>query len=100
MADERRAMYDRFSDTSKHSAEWVQITKEFLMLAFVGGHHEASCPCSRWENRRMLSEYEMSGHLAKKEFMAKYLLWHQHGEVRLAVVDESDANDDVDWMAV
>jgi hypothetical protein len=32
-------MYDRFSDTGKHSAEWVQITKEFLKLAFTGGHH-------------------------------------------------------------
>jgi hypothetical protein len=48
-------MYDGFSDTGKHSAEWVQITKEFLKLAFVGGRREASCPCSRCENRRMLS---------------------------------------------
>jgi hypothetical protein len=27
-----------------------------------------------------------------------YLLWHQHGEVQLAVADESDRNDDVNWM--
>jgi hypothetical protein len=60
MADERRAMYDGFSDTGKHSAEWVRITKEFLKLAFAGVHHEASCPCSRCENRRMLSEYVFS----------------------------------------
>jgi hypothetical protein len=66
MADERRAMYDRFSDTSKHSAEWVRITKEFLKLAFASGRREASCPCSRCENGRMLSEYEMSAHLGKK----------------------------------
>jgi hypothetical protein len=46
----------------------------------------------------MFSEYEMSGHLAKKEFMANYLLWHQHGEMRPAVANESDENDDVDWM--
>jgi hypothetical protein len=76
MADEQRAMYDGFSDIDKHSAEWVQITKEFFKLAFAGGRHEASCPCSRCENRRMLSEYEMSGHLAKKGFMVNYLLWH------------------------
>jgi hypothetical protein len=74
-------MYDGFNDIGKHSAEWVQITKEFLKLAFAGGRHEASCPCSRCENRRMLSEYEMSAHLAKKGFMLNYLLWHQHGEV-------------------
>jgi hypothetical protein len=91
-------MYDEFSDTGKHSTEWVQITEEFLKLAFVGGHREVSCPCSRCENRRMLSEYEMSGHLAKKGFMANYLLWHQHGEVRPAVSDESDGNDDVYQM--
>jgi hypothetical protein len=76
MADDRRAMYYGFSDTGKHSAEWVRITKEFLKLAFAGGHHEASCSCSRCKNRRMLSEYEMSAHLAKKGFMSNYLLWH------------------------
>jgi hypothetical protein len=74
MADERWAMYDGFSDTGKHSAKWVQITKEFLKLTFAGGHHEASCPCSRCVNRRMLLEYEMSAHLAKKGFMLNYLL--------------------------
>jgi hypothetical protein len=36
----------------------------------------------------MLSEYEMSTHLAKKGFMLNYLLWHQHGKVQLAVADE------------
>jgi hypothetical protein len=79
MADERRAMYDGFNDTGKHSVEWVQITKEFLKLAFAGGCREAHCPCSRCEDRRMLSEYETSAHLAKKDFMSNYLLWHQHG---------------------
>jgi hypothetical protein len=81
-------MYDRFSDIDKHFVEWVQITKEFLKLAFVGGRREASCPCSRRENRMMLSEYEMSTHHAKKEFMSNYILWHQHGEVQPTVVDE------------
>jgi hypothetical protein len=46
----------------------------------------------------MLSEYEMSAHLAKKGFMSNYLLWHQHGEVRPVVFDELDGNDDVKQM--
>jgi poly(3-hydroxybutyrate) depolymerase len=46
----------------------------------------------------MLSEYEMSAHLAKKGFMSNYLLWHQHKEVQPAVADESDGNDDVGQM--
>jgi hypothetical protein len=65
MADEWWVIYDRFSDTGKHSTECVQIIKEFLKLAFAGDRREAS-PCSMCENRRMLSEYEMSAHLAKK----------------------------------
>jgi hypothetical protein len=89
-------MYDGFSDTGKHSAEGVRITREFLKLAFVGGRREASCSCSRCENIRMLSEYEMSAHLVKKGFISNYLLWHQHGEVQPAVANKSDANVDVD----
>jgi hypothetical protein len=91
-------MYDKFSDTGKHSVEWVQITKKLLKLSFAGGHHKASCPCSWCENRRMLLEYEMSAHLDKKGFISNHLLWHQHGEVQLEVADESDGNDDVNWM--
>jgi hypothetical protein len=91
-------MYDGFNDTSKHSTEWIWISKEFLKLAFAGDHREGSCPCSRCEKRKMLSEYEMSAHLAKKEFMPNYLLWHQHREVQLAVANESDGNDDVNWI--
>jgi hypothetical protein len=52
-------MYNGFSGTGKHSVEWVRITKELLKLAFAAGRREVSCPCSRCENRRMLSEYEM-----------------------------------------
>jgi hypothetical protein len=74
-------MYDRFSDAGKHVVKWVRITKEFLKLAFAGGRREASCPCSRCENRTMLSEYEISAHLTKKGFMSNYLLCHQHGDV-------------------
>jgi hypothetical protein len=91
-------MHDGFSDIGKYFTEWVWITKEFLKLAFACGHHEASCLCNRCENRRILSEYEMSTHFAKKGFMVNYLLWHQHREVRPTVVDESDGNGDVDRM--
>jgi hypothetical protein len=98
MVDERRQMYDGFNDTGKHSAKWVQITMEFLKLAFTGSRRELSCLHGRCENRRMLSEYEMSAHLTKKGFMSNYLLWHQHGEVQPALANESDGNDDVDRM--
>jgi hypothetical protein len=98
MADEQLAMYDGFSDTGKHFAEWIRIIKEFFKLAFASGHREASYPCSWCENIRMLSEYKMSTYLAKKGFILNYLLWHQHGEVQPAVADESDENDDVDRM--
>jgi hypothetical protein len=91
-------MYDRFNNIGKQSVEWVRITKEFLKLAFTGGRREASCPCSRCEDRRMFSEYEMSTHLSKKGFILNYLLWHQHGKVQPVVADESDENDDVDRM--
>jgi hypothetical protein len=91
-------MYDGFSYTGKHSTEWVQMTKEFLKLAFGGGHCEASCSYSRCENRRMLSEYDMSTHLAKKRFMSNYLVWYQHGKVQPLVPDESDGNNDEDQM--
>jgi hypothetical protein len=45
MVNDRRVIYDRFSVRGAHSTEWVQITKDFLNLAFVGGHHVAKCPC-------------------------------------------------------
>jgi hypothetical protein len=81
MVDEQRAIYDGFSDTGKHSTEWVRIINELLKLAFAGGRRETSCPYSRCENKRMLSEYKMYTHLAKKGFISSYLLSHQHGEV-------------------
>jgi hypothetical protein len=46
----------------------------------------------------MLSEYEMSGHIAKKGFMPDYLVWHQYGEVQPPTAAESDKNDDEDRM--
>jgi hypothetical protein len=81
MVDDRWAMYDGFSDKGVHSAEWFKITKNFLKLAFIGDCHEVKCPCNMCWNRRMLSEYEISGHIAKQVFMLNYLVWHQHGEV-------------------
>jgi hypothetical protein len=44
MADDRRVMYDGFSNEIGHSAEWVRIVKEFLNQAFAGGRHVAKCP--------------------------------------------------------
>jgi hypothetical protein len=35
---------------------------------------EAKCPCNRCQNRRMSSEYEMSGLIAKHGFMLNYLV--------------------------
>jgi hypothetical protein len=65
-------MYDEISDKGAHSAEWFEIAKNFLKLAFAGDRREAKCPCNRRRNRRILSEYKMSGHIAKHEFMPNY----------------------------
>jgi hypothetical protein len=46
----------------------------------------------------MLSEYEISGHIAKRGFMPNYLVWHQHGEVQAPAPTESDGSDDEDRM--
>jgi hypothetical protein len=46
----------------------------------------------------MLFEYEMSGHIAKHEFMSNYLVWHQHGEVQAPAPTESNESDDKDRM--
>jgi hypothetical protein len=98
MAEDRWAMYDGFSDKGAHSAEWFEIAKNFLKLAFAGDHREAKFPCNRCQNRRMLSKYEMSHHIAKHRFMLNYLVWHQHGEVQAAAPTESDGSDDDDQM--
>jgi hypothetical protein len=74
MTNDRRVMYDRFSDTGAHSVEWFEIMKNFLKLAFTGDRHEAKCPHNRCQNIRMLPEYEMSSHIAKHEFMSNYLV--------------------------
>jgi hypothetical protein len=81
MAKDQWAMYDGFSDKGANSVEWFEVAKNFLKLAFTGDRRKAKCPCNRCRNRRMLSEYEMSGHIAKHEFMLNYLVWRQHGEV-------------------
>jgi hypothetical protein len=46
----------------------------------------------------MLSEYEISAHIAKKGFMSNYLVWYQHGEMQPLVADELDGYNDQDRM--
>jgi hypothetical protein len=94
MADDRRGMYDGFSDKCAHSVEWLEVAKNFLKLAFTGDHCVAKCPCKRCQNRRMLFEYEMCYHIAKHRFMSNYLAWHQHGEVQ----SKSDGSNNEDRM--
>jgi hypothetical protein len=91
-------MYDGFSDKGLDCAKWFEIAKNFLKLAFAGDHREAKCPCNRYQNRRMLSEYEMSGHITKHEFMSNYLLWHQLGEVQAVAHAKLDRSNDDDQM--
>jgi hypothetical protein len=81
MAKDRRTMYNRFSDKGADSIDWFEIANNLLKLTFTGYHHEVKCMCNRCQNRRMLPEYEMAGHIAKHRFMPNYLVWHQHGEV-------------------
>jgi hypothetical protein len=91
-------MYDGFIDKGAHSAEWFKVVKNFLKLAFAGDHFVVKCLCNWRQNRRMLSEFEMCGHIAKHGFMPNYLVWHQHGEVQATALAESDKNDDEDRM--
>jgi hypothetical protein len=98
LVEDRQVMYDGFSDKGAHSTEWFEIAKNFLNLAFAGDRREAKCPCNRCQNRRMLSDYEMSGHIAKHGFIPNNLVWHQHGEVHAATPTESDGSDDEDRM--
>jgi hypothetical protein len=76
MVDDRRAMYDGFSYKGAHSTEWFEIVKTLLKLAFAGDHCEAKCMCNRCWNRRILSEYQIFGHIVKQEYMSNYLVWH------------------------
>jgi hypothetical protein len=98
MVEGQWTMYDGFNDKGADSTEGFEIKKKFLMVAFASDHREAKCSCNRCRNRRMLSEYEMSGHIAKHEFMLNYLVWHQHGEVQAAAPAESNKSDDEDRM--
>jgi hypothetical protein len=47
MAEDRPAMYDRFSDKGTHSAEWFETAKNFLKLDFAGDHREVKYPYNR-----------------------------------------------------
>jgi hypothetical protein len=98
MVDDRQVMYDGFSDKGTHSAKWFEIVKNFLKIAFVDDPREANYSCNRCQKRRMSSDYEMSGHIAKYEFMTNYLVWHQDGAVQAPTATESDRSDDEDRM--
>jgi hypothetical protein len=98
MVDDRWVMYDEFSDKGAHSVDWFEIVKKFLKQVFAGDRLEVKCPCNRCQNRRMFSEYEMSGHIAKQGFVQNYLVSHQHGEVQAPTADESDRNNNEDRM--
>jgi hypothetical protein len=89
-------MYDGFSNKGAHTAKWFEIAKNFLMLAFPSDRCEVKCSCNKCQNRRMLSEYKMSGHIAKNRFMSNYLVWHHHGEVQAPAATELDESDDED----
>jgi hypothetical protein len=95
---EGRCTTDSVIKVHTHFAEWFKTTKNFLKLAFAGDRREVKCSCNRCQNRRMLSEYEMSDHIAKHEFMLNYLVWHQHGEMQAPTTAESDESDDEDQM--
>jgi hypothetical protein len=100
MVDDQWAMYNGFSDKGAHSAEWFEIAKNFLKLAFASDHHKVKCPCNRCWNRRMLSEFEMSSHIAKYRFMLNYLVWHQPGEVKaVAPLSQTEVMMRTEWMA-
>jgi hypothetical protein len=99
MADDKRAMYDGFNKKSGHSAEWIQIVKEFLNQAFVGCHRVAKCPCTICQNYRFLNQDEVQVHLCQEGFMSNYLMSRDHGEVEPPVIGtESDGNEDDDRM--
>jgi hypothetical protein len=98
MAEDRRAMYGGFSDKGAHSAEWFEIVKNFLKLAFASNHRRAKCLCNRCRNIKMLSEYKMPSHIGKHGFVLNYMVWHQHGEVQAPTPTESDESDDEDRM--
>jgi hypothetical protein len=50
------------------------------------------------QNRRILSEYVMTDHIAKHEFMLNYLVWHQLGEMQAPTPTESDESDEDDQI--
>jgi hypothetical protein len=55
MIDDRRAMYDGFSDKGAHSAKWVQIVNNFLNLSFAGARGVVKCQCKKYHSYKLLS---------------------------------------------
>jgi hypothetical protein len=54
MTDDRRVMYHGFSYKGAHPTEWVWIAKNFLNLAFGGGHRVVKCSCRKEDSNIML----------------------------------------------
>jgi hypothetical protein len=102
MADDRWVMYDAFNKKSGHSAERIQIVKEFLNQAFTGCRRIAKCFGTICRNYRFLHQDEVQVHLCQEGFAPSYLVWHDHGEVETPVVgvesDENEVDDRMDGM--
>jgi hypothetical protein len=50
MVDDRKVMYDGFSDKGAHSMEWVHITQDFLNLAFFVGRRAMKSLRKKFQN--------------------------------------------------
>jgi hypothetical protein len=99
MADDKRAMYDEFSNKSRHSIEWVRILNELLNQVFASDCRVAKCPCTICQNYRFLTQDEVHVHLCQEGCMPNYLVRRDHGEVESPVVGvELDKNEDDDRM--
>jgi hypothetical protein len=98
MAEDRRAMYDEFSDKGAHSTEWFEVAKNFLKLVLLVIVVKRSARAIGVETEGCYLSNEMFGHIAKHRFMLNYLVWHQHGEVQAAAPAESHGIDDEDQM--
>jgi hypothetical protein len=81
MIEDKRVMYDRFSEKGGNSTEWIQIVKDFLNQVFLGGRRVAKCLVKFVKTIGFLSQDEVQIHLCKKGFMSNYLVWRNHGEV-------------------
>jgi hypothetical protein len=86
MVEDRRAMYNGFSEKGGHSTEWVRVVKDFLNQGFPGGRCVAKCPCKICQNYRFLAQDVVQLHHCKKGFTPNYMVWQDHGEVELPLI--------------